>query len=163
MPTIILPVQSAKLPSSNPVQIDGGETNWRLLFDDTTSESGWWQFRMPTNYASGLTAKLQLACVSTQTEDDEKTVKFGVSVMAVTPEDAADINTESYDTVNTGTKTLSTNQTAKYLKELSLALSNADSVAAGDYIKVKVARDISDTCVGDVSLVALSLEYTASA
>lgn len=159
--TIILPVQSAKLPASNPAQIDGGEVNWRLLFDDTTDESCTWQFRMPVNYASGLTAKLQFSCASTQT--GELTAAFEVAVMAVTPDDAADIVTDSYDTVNAGTKALANNQTTGYLKELSIALTNADSLAAGDYIKIKLNRDVSaDDVVGDLEVVAFSLEYTTT-
>ena len=161
--TVILPVQSAKLPATNPAAIDGGEVNWRLLFDDgATAETCTWQFRMPANYASALTAKLQFSVMSTQTGDDAKTVKFGVSVMAVTPEDAADIVTESFDTVNTGTKTLATNQTAGYLKDLSVTLTNADSVAAGDYVKIKLAKDVTDTVVGDTEVVAFSLEFTTT-
>jgi len=161
--TIILPVQSAKLPSTNPAAIDGGEVNWRLLFDDTVEdESCTWQFRMPANYASGLTAKIQFSLASTASGDD--TAAFQVSVLAVTPDDAEDIVTGSaYDTANAGTKALANNQTAGYLKELSIALTNADSVAAGDYVKIKLNRDVSaDDVVGDLEVVAFSLEFTTS-
>jgi hypothetical protein len=141
--------------------IDGGEANWRLLFDDMTDESCTWQFRMPANYSSGLTAKIQFSCASTQ--DGDLTAAFQVSVMAVTPDDAADIVTDSYDTANAGTKALATDQTAGYLKELSIALTNADSVAASDYVKVKLNRDVSeDDVVGDLEVVAFSLEFVTS-
>ena len=159
--TVILPVQSAKLPTSNMPAIDAGEGNWRLLFDDTTDESCTWQFRMPVNYASGLTAKIQFSLLTTAAGED--TAAFQVSVMAVTPDDAADIVTDSYDTANDGTKSLATDQTAGYLKELSITLTNADSVAAGDYVKIKLNRDVSeDDVAGDLEVVAFSLEFTTT-
>ncbi len=157
--TIILPVQAVKLPSTSPVAIDAGETNWRLLFDDTTDESGQWQFRIPQNYSSGLTIKIQYSMASATTG----AVYFEASVMAVTDGDAADINTESYDTANSGNATVP--GTAGYLDEISITLTNADSVAAGDYVKIKINRDAnnaSDTAAGDAEVVATSLEYTTN-
>ena len=159
--TIILPVQAAKLPASNPAQIDAAEGNWRLLFDDTTDESCLWQFRMPTNYASGLVAKIQFSLAATASGTD--TAAFETAIMAVTPEDAADIVTDSYDTVNAGTLALANNQTAGYLKEISITQTNDDSVVAGDYMKFKLNRDVSaDDVVGDLEVVAISLEYTTT-
>ena len=156
---INLPVQSAKLPASNPCQIDGGQLRWYALFDATTSESAQWQFIMPATYATTmtLTATLLFAMASTQT--GTLTVKFGVSVMAVTAGDAADIETDSFDTVNTGTSTLDNNQTAGYLKSLAITLTNKDSVAAGDLVIIKVARDISGTATGDVELAGIQLSW----
>lgn len=156
--TIILPVQAAKLPTSNPAALDASETNWRLLFDATTSESCVWQFRMPVNYASGLTAKLQYSMASATSG----TVAWDVYVMAVSDGDAADINTESYATVNTSGG-VTVPGTAGYLDEISVTLTNADSVAAGDFTKIKVGRDVAtDTATGDAELVCLSLEYTTT-
>lgn len=90
-------------------------------------------------------------------------VYFEASVMAVTDGDAADINTESYDTANSGNATVP--GTAGYLDEISITLTNADSVAAGDYVKIKINRDAnnaSDTAAGDAEVVATSLEYTTN-
>lgn len=153
--TIILPVQGFKLPTTNPARIDAGETNWRLLFDDTTAQNAVQQFRMPSNYGSSPVLKIQYSMASGVTG----TIAFNVSVMAVTPGDAADINTESYDTANSGSETVA--GTAGYLKELSIALANADSLAAGDFAKIKLERNATgDTSAGDAEVVAVSLEYT---
>ncbi len=159
--TIILPVQAAKLPTSNAPGIDAGEGNWRLLFDDTTDESCRWQFRMPANYASGLTAKIQFSLAATAAGID--TVAFQVGVMAVTDGDAADIVTDSFDTTNDATLALENNQTAGYLREISITLTNADSLAAGDYVKIQINRDVSaDDVVGDLEVVAVSIEFVTT-
>src|SRR4030067_1387511 len=99
--TIILPVQAMDLPSTNPAAIDRAETNWRLLFDAATAESGWWQFRMPENYSSAPVAKIQYSMASAISGN----VIFKVYVMAVSEGDAADINIESYATANTSATT----------------------------------------------------------
>ena len=162
MSTIILPVQSAKLPSLNPSRIEGAQKRWYLLFDDTIDQSCQWQFRMPNDYVSSFTAKLQFSMADTQTGINK--VKFSVSVMAVTPEDAVDIETDSFDGENTGVKTLDNNQVAGYLKELSIPLTNADNVVAGDLVIIKIVRDaddvVDDTAIGDAELCAISLEYS---
>lgn len=162
--TIILPIQCAKLPASNAAALDASEVNFRALFDASTDESLFWQFRMPSDYASGLTLKLQFSMVSTQSTT--KYIEWEGYVMAVTPGDSADIVTDSYDTVNAGNLDVSS-VTAGYLKEISITLTNADSLAAGDYVKIKVARDANgtngtDSATGDAELVAASLEYTTT-
>jgi len=55
--------------------------------------------------------------------------------------------------------------TAGYLDEISLALTNFDSGAAGDFLAVKFSRDAnhaSDTATGDLELIAASLEFTTT-
>lgn len=131
------------------------------MFDDTTDESCTWQFRMPTNYASALVAKIQFSLETTAEGTD--TAAFQTAIMAVTPEDAADIVTDDYDSTNDATLELANNQTAGYLKEISITQTNADSVAAGDFVKFKLNRDVSeDGVVDDLEVVAISLEYTTS-
>lgn len=157
--TVILPVQSAKLPGTNPAAIDAGENNWRLLFDAATDESCLWQFRMPTNYSSAPVLKIQYSMNSATSG----AVYFQASVMAVSDGDAADINTDSYDTANSGNATVP--GTAGYLDEISITLTNADSVAANDLCKIKLNRDAdnaSDTAAGDAEVVAVSFEYTTT-
>lgn len=162
--TIILPIQCAKLPATASAALDGSELNYRALYDATTDESLFWQFRMPADYASGLTAKIQFSMNSTQAAT--RYIEWEVLVMAVTPGDAADIVTDSYDTTNAANKDVSS-LTAGYLVELSISLSNVDSLAAGDYIKIKLTRDANgtngtDSATGDAEVVAFSLEYTTS-
>jgi hypothetical protein len=151
-----LNVASAKLPTSNPARIDNGETNTRLLFDAATDQSATWQMVVPQDYGTTLKIRLVYSLASATSGD----VVWNVSVMAVTPGDAADVNTESFDTVNAATETVPA--TAGYLDTAAITLSNADSAAAGDYLKVKISRDAdngSDTAAGDVELVGIILEW----
>ncbi len=170
--TIIIPVQAAKLTGTYvttapggasaavSAQIDAGDGNWRLLFDDTTDEAGVWGFRMPQDFASGLTAKIQYT-MATGTANE---VEFEVAVMAVTDADAVDIGTASFDTVNVGSATVP--GTVGYLDEISITLTNADSVAAGDFCYIYLSTDaddgVNDDATGDREVVQLSLEYTTS-
>jgi hypothetical protein len=154
-----LSVQGAKLPTSNPAAIDASETNWRLLFDATTSESCWWQFVMPQDYAGSLKLRVLYTMLSATSGG----IALDASVMAVTPSDTADINTESYDSVNTGTRS-AVPGTAGYLDSVLITLTNADSLAPGDFCKIKLSRNVAhatDTAAGDLEVVGVVLEYSA--
>jgi len=132
----------------------------RVLFDDTTDEHMHWTFRMPSDYSSALTAKIQYSMASATTNN----LILAVEVMAVSDGDAAAIDADSYDTVNTSAAT-AVPGTAGYMDEISITLTNADSVAAGDWVAIRLSRDANnagDTTVGDAEIVAMSLEYTAA-
>ena len=156
--SILLPVQSAKLEATGPA-IDAGEANWRLLFDAAAAEYCTFQFQMPVNYASALVAKPQFTMASAT----GGAVVLSFEAMAVTPADIADIVTDSYDTPNTAIANVA--GTAGHLAFTSVTLTNADSVAANDYFKVRVGRvaaDGSDSALADCELVALNLQYTTT-
>jgi hypothetical protein len=158
--TIILPVLGASLDSANPPGLAFSQSRPKLLFDDTTPQLAYWVFRMPANYASGLVAKIQYSMASAVANE----VDFEVSVMAVTDADAQDLDSDSYDTANSGSATVP--GTAGYLDEISVTLSNADSVAAGDWVALRLARDADDAtnddATGDAEVWNVSLEYTTS-
>lgn len=158
--TILLPVESAKLPSTAAAGIDGGNDQWYLLFDDTTVEKCRWQFRMPGDYSSGLTSKIQY-CMATATSG---LVAFNVYIMAISDGDSADIDTDSFDSANVGYATVP--GTAGYLDEISTSLSNVDSVAAGDLVVVRLERAADqtsiDTATGDAKVATFSLTYTTT-
>lgn len=129
-----------------------------LVLDDSTDEPFLFTFRMPENYASAPVAKMQYS-MGTATSGN---VILAVEVMAVT--DAEDIDTDSFDTANTSSAT-AVPGTAGLMDEISLSLTNADSLAAGDYIALRVRRDAdnaSDTATGDMEFWAMSLEYTTT-
>ena len=154
--TIMLPVGS---PSEMTTQIDQAK-DLRLLFDAGTVEHAVWQFRMPANYASALVAKIQYTMASATTGK----VDFEVSVMAVTDAEAQDLDADSYDSVNAANATVP--GTAGYLDEISITLTNADSVAVGDYVRIKLERDADDgtddTAAGDCEVRNFVVEYTTS-
>jgi hypothetical protein len=153
--TIHLSVGGYSLPSSNPAQLDASENNLRLLFDASTSECAIWQGTLNADYASGLTLKASFSMTSATSG----TFNLDVSIMAVTPGDSADINTDSYDTAN-NCDDAGVPGTAGHLDQISCSLTNADSIAAGDYFKIKMCRDTGDTAAGDAEVVHARLEYT---
>lgn len=154
---IHLPVIGAHQPSSNPAIIDRSENHERLLFDATTAECVWWNFVMNEDYSSGLVAKIPYSAASATSG----TFIAGVYVMATSPGDSADNNTDSYDTVNTSAGS-TVPGTAGYPNKISVTLTNADSVAAGDNVRLKLCRDISDTASGDIEVLnEVLLQYTA--
>ena len=161
--TILLSVQSAKIAGTFitlPARIDGGKPSWALLFSATQTESALWQFRMPGNYASGLVAKL----IYTMASAIANKVDMEVEVMALSDGDS-DPDVASFDTVNEMTGGTTVPGTAGITDEISITLTNDDSVAAGDLVIVRVNRDhddADDTASGDLELRVFSLEYTTT-
>lgn len=130
-------------------------------FDAAADEHLYWSFRMPADYASGPVAKLQWMANATT-----GTCRWGVQLAAVTPADVDTPVEHAFATTNTaGTATNATE--ARRLNETSITLTNADSVAAGDLVVVRVYRDAdgtsgTDDLAVDAELVAVSIEYTTS-
>ena len=114
---------------------------------------------MPVNYASGPVLKLQYSMASATSGE----VVLAAEIMAVSDGDSQDIDSESFDTINTSAST-TVPATAGHLDEISITLTNADSLAAGDFVLLRISRDASDTvnddASGDLELRNISIEYT---
>lgn len=160
--TVILPVQAAKIAGAfvgSVPQIDGGDGVWKLLYDASTEEEALWQFRLPANYSTSPVLKLQYAMTSAITGG----VAWNAEIMAITPGDSAGVGTSSFDSVNVGSGTVP--GTASFVQEISITLTNVDSMAANDFIAFKISRDpadAGDTATGDAELIAASFEYTTT-
>jgi len=153
-------VEALDLDATNPPGYIRNNGTGVLLFDDTTDELAAFKFQMPADYSSGLEAEFIFAMTSATSGN----VIMAVEVMAVTPADSADLDTDSYDTVNTSAAT-AVRATAGYPTNLTITLTNADSVAADDWVKVRIRRDAnnaSDTATGDLELHTFRLNYTAA-
>jgi len=91
-------------------------------------------------------------------------VAFDVAVEALTSGDATDTDaTTSFDTVNGGNDS-AVPGTAGYMEQLSITLSNLDSAAAGDLVRVSLARDVADaadTATGDCYVFAVEIRDAA--
>lgn len=145
---------------TNPPGIEFFNSKPRVLFDDTTDEIIHWTFRMDANYSSSPVLKVQYSMVSATTGN----IIISCEVMAVSVGDAVAVDTDSYDTINVSSAT-AVPGTAGYPGEVSLSLTNNDSLAAGDWVALKIRRDAdnaSDTATGDLELIAISLEYTTA-
>jgi hypothetical protein len=116
-----------------------------LAFDTTTAETCYWTVVAPQGLAGALSAIIHVFGNAAGTN----TVKFGVSVEAITPGDATDLDSAtSFDTVNTSSA-VAMPTTQGHQTSVSVTLTNADSIAAGDYVRISLARDISDTFAAD--------------
>ncbi len=111
---------------------------------------------MPADYASAPTAVVSWKAASATSGG----VVWDVRLAAVTTGDATDVDAKAFGSANTATGTAPA--TAGYLLDTSITLTNADSVAAGDFVVVRLARaaaDGSDTATGDAEVVGLALTY----
>ncbi len=131
-----------------------------LTFDDSTVEQARFAGVVPDNYGSSPVLSIYYSMASATSGK----VDFEASVIAVTPDDAADIDTDSFDAVNAANETVP--GTAGYMSKLDITLSNDDGMAAGDLLFVKLERDADDgtddTATGDAEVRAVVLSYTTS-
>ena len=168
--TIILPVGAAILPDGSAsnaapaiqrVKSSAGAPTPYLLqaaFDADTDEMMMWAFRMPGNYVStpALTVLYKMASATTGA------VRFEGRIAAVTSGDAEDVDAVAFGSTNSAGDTVP--GTAGYLGDFSITLTNADSLAAGDFVVVWLNRDAdgttgTDDATGDCEVVAVALTY----
>jgi hypothetical protein len=160
----VLPDGSASNASPGLTRRQGSESSPKkhyltLDFDASTDEHAWWTFRMPTDYASGGTVKIQWMANATA-----NSCVWNARIGAVTPSDA-DTPVEHAEAAASTTTTATNATEARRLNETSIALGNLDSLAAGDLVFLLIHRDAdngSDTLTVDAELIAASLEYTTT-
>lgn len=144
----------------SPAQIDGSQNRWYILFDASTVECVDYQFIMPNTYSTTMT--LTLSLLYSMASATSGNVQFGCQVMAVTPGDAADIETDSFDTANTNYQAVAS--TAGYMKQLDITLTTKDSVAAGDLVVLRIYRNATDatydTATGDAEVCGITLKWS---
>lgn len=170
--TILLPIGAANLPDGSannaaPALLRvkssaGAPTPYflQLAFDAATQEQCCWSLRMPADYASALTMKVLYKMASATSGGVVIEGRAG----AVTGDDSTDVDALDFDSAN-ASGTSAVPGTAGYLKEISLTLTNADSVAAGDFMVVFLARSVAaggDDATGDMEVVSVALTYTTS-
>jgi hypothetical protein len=160
--TVILPLLGAVFDPTNPPAVGFKNAGPHLDFDSATDELIYVTFRLPADYASAPVLKFQWGGVASVTTSH--TVRWSCEVMALTADTDGDPDTDSYDTVNAVDDDI-LGTTAGRIQEASLSLTNFDSGAAGDWIKLKIYRDANhanDDLPEDARLWALSFEYTTS-
>lgn len=133
-----------------------------LAFDQTNPETCYSKaFRLPDAYASGtVTAKIAYCMQAGVTTG---TVQFEIAVEAIADDAAHDLDAGMYfDSINDIPSTGETVPgTAGYMSILSGTLTNKDSMAAGNYVRISLARDADDgthdTAAGDAYVFWVSL------
>lgn len=152
----VLSPLAAEFPSSNAPAIGLVNRRPHLAFDTTTSETAYWTVVAPQGVTGTWTAVISYIMASATSGG----VAFDVAVESVTTGDAVDLDaTTSFDSVNGGNDS-AVPSTAGYMEQISITLSNMDSVAAADLLRFSVARDVADandTASGDCYLLAVEI------
>lgn len=128
-------------------------------FDGTTAERLYLKFS-PLAYGSGNITVTFNWYGATATSG---AVVWETALAAVTPNtDTTDVETKAFATANTAADThLGT--TAKRAHSVDVTVSNLDSVAAGDWVWLRISRlpaDAGDTMTGDAVLTGIDISYS---
>lgn len=153
----------------------GGEqypaSNYPALGIDATTRHRYWAFDAATDETvhlmgvapQGLTGTLTLVVFYRMASATSGNIYFRAAVEAITPGDALDTDaSSSFDTINTGNGAVPA--TAGYVSSISITLTNADSIAAGDMFRIELGRDAdnaSDTATGDAQVLRVELRDAA--
>lgn len=149
---------SAEFPASNFPEVSIINRRPILAFDATTNETVYWTMAVPQGITGTMTFIISLMMASATTGDTD----WDVAVEAVTSGDATDLDAgTSFDTVNS-TDNTTVPATAGYLQQITVTLTNNDSLAAADYVRFSLARDaVSDTAAGDAYVLAAEFRDAA--
>lgn len=131
----------------------------QAAFDASTDEILNWSFRMPGDYVGSPV----LAVLYKMASATSGSVRFEGYVAAVTSGDSEDVDAVAFGSTNSAGDTVP--GTAGYLGDFSITLTNADSVAAGDFVVVRLNRDAdgttgTDDATGDCEVVSVQLQYS---
>lgn len=159
---ILLP-GAADFPSSNFPQlttVHSTERRMVLGFDATTQETCSWVFVAPAGITGTLHAIVSYSMASATTGG----VAVEAGIEALTSGDTVDTDSAtSYDTTNTATDA-AVPGTAGYMEQIDITLTNADSIAAADLVRLYVRRapaNGTDTATGDLLVHAVEFRDAA--
>lgn len=158
----VLTPRSAEFPASNFPQLLLNNRRPALAFDASTDETCYWTVVAPQGLTGTMTAVISY-CMASATSN---AVGFQMQVEAITAADATDTDaTTSFDSVNNSAST-TVPSTAGYIGQISITLTNQDSVAAADYLRFSLNRDadgsaITDSATGDAYVYAVEIRDAA--
>lgn len=153
---------SAEFPSSNFPALLLSNRRPVLAFDASTDETAYWSFIAP----QGLTGTITLVITYAMASATSGTVGFQAQIEAITDGDSTDTDaTTSFDSVNNSAST-TVPGTAGYIDQISITMTNADSMAAADYCRLSINRDadgsaITDSATGDAYVLLVELRDAA--
>jgi len=131
-----------------------------LAYDASTDEAAFWRF-IAKNYASGnVSVEIQWYADTASSGN----VVWEAQLAAITPDaDSQDVETDGLATLNYVQDThLGT--TGQRLHKCTITISNLDSLADGDNVVLRIARDANgtnatDDMTGDAILVSVHVSY----
>lgn len=140
-------------PASNFATLDTRNSIAILDFDDTTEESAVFMGVLPQGavVASGLDVRL----LWTATSATSGNCRWGVQFEKLT----TDLDSDSFDTATEDHS--ATNGTSGIPTITSITCTSIDSLTAGDFFRLKIYRDVSDTTndtmTGDAELISVEV------
>ncbi len=150
---------NAEVPSSNFATLDVRNKVPVLDFDADADESVEFGLIMPRSYgSSGLTVTVGWMASSATTGD----VTWDLAFMSVS-DDADDLDSKAFAAANTVTATTaSASGEVKYSTITFTDGADMDSIAVGEYFRMKLTRDVSDNddMLGDAELVFIEIKET---
>ena len=155
--------RDAQYPAANFAQYKAvSGTNFpveSLAFDATTEETCYFNFKAVSYGSGNVTARIRWYADTGASGG----VVFGASLAAITPNtDTQDIETKAFATEVTGSDThLGT--TNQRLHEMTIVITNLDSIAADDWVELRLARKVSDgsdDMTGDALVTEVDIEYS---
>lgn len=153
---------AAEFPSSAfPQLLVDAQRRPVLAFDASTAETCYWTGFAPQGLTGTMTAIINYYMTSATSGK----VDFEIAIEAVTDNDATDLDAgTSFGTANTITAP-TVPGTAGYIDQISVTLTNQDSIAAGDYFRLSLKRDATDgtndTATGDCYVLGVELRDAA--
>lgn len=151
----------AEFPASAFPQLLLSNRRPALAFDGAADEACYWTGIAPQGLTGAITVVITYAAASATTG----TVRFEALLEALTAADAVDTDAAtSFDTTNSNGGTVPS--TAGYIGQISITMTNADSIAAADYFRLQVRRDPdgttgTDDVASDVYVFAVELRDAA--
>lgn len=157
--------QDAIFPATNPGTLDliaGTSFPVSCLdFDAATDETVYFRF-IATAYGSGNVTVEVFWYADTATSGN---VVWEVQLCVVTPDtDSQDVETDAFATLNY-VQDAHLGTTGQRLHKATVTVTNLDSLAAGDWVNLRLARDANssnatDDMSGDASVVAVAVSYS---
>lgn len=151
----VLTPLSAEFPAGNFPALTFINGRPALAYDAATQETAYWTIVAPQGLSGTLSCVLTLIGNAAGTNS----TYWEVAIEAVTSADAVDLDSAtSFGTVNAGNVAMPATQ--GHMVQVSITLTNADSIAAGDYVRVSIARDAdngSDNFAADAYLLAAEI------
>lgn len=142
-----------------PSVVNAAEKRPCLNYDASTDQQAAWTFIAPL----GITTPLTLAITYRMASSNTGNVVWGGQIEAITSGDATDLGAAtSYDTINNVTDAVPASSGTE--KTVSITLTNNDSIAAGDLVRVRIQRtgsSGSDTSAGDAQFLGADFQDAA--
>jgi hypothetical protein len=151
----------AVFPASNfpELKIDG-QRRPVLAYNDSTDETAYFHFIAPQNLTGTLVAVITFRMASATADE----VIFNAAIEAISAGDSLDTDAaSSFDTDNASAAT-TVPGTAGFLGQISITLTNKDSIAPGDSCRLRIVRDADnagDDATGDAEILNVELRHAA--